>query len=169
MVSDQAAESPVVGVSSPTFRIYDAESNGSEVWSEDLSSIDFNNETSGLDATDAQAAIDELSQQVIDLQAALDAKADHADLDALQSTVNNKKDCFPPHNGLHFHYIIRPQLLPNRSAGSRERGWNSTGSTGHDAVGDEIKHRPALTAQTLADGEHPFDKPAAIAGLGSEA
>ena len=33
----------------------------------------------------------------------------------------------------------------NRSAGSRERGWRLTSSSGHDAFGDEVEHRPALT------------------------
>ena len=46
----------------------------------------------------------------------------------------------------------------NRSAGSRERGRVLTSSTGHDAAGDEVEYRPVLTAQTLADGEHSFDK-----------
>ena len=58
--------------------------------SSDASAIEFDNTGSDLAATDLQAAIAELSQQVNQLQAALADKADQSDLAALQSTVAEK-------------------------------------------------------------------------------
>ncbi len=60
--------------------------------SSDASAIEFDNTGSDLDATDIQAALAELSQQVSQLQAELANKADQAALDALQSTVAEKAD-----------------------------------------------------------------------------
>ncbi len=58
----------------------------------EASNIEFDNTDSGLEATDAQAALAELNQRIDDLESALAGKADQSDLDALQSTVADKAD-----------------------------------------------------------------------------
>ncbi len=61
------------------------------VVSSNASEIEFENSETNLAATDLQAALTELSQQVSQLQAALADKVDQSDLNALQSAIADDK------------------------------------------------------------------------------